>query len=125
MKDMSVTALVVDDNVGVKDVFVELLYFSGINVIGQGSNGKEAVELYKKLSPDIVFMDVMMPKYDGFYGLEKIREHDPDARVVLVTASISVEIDVDGCNATAVISKPIDMKKVMSVISKTCPLKNL
>lgn len=117
---MTVTAIVVDDNTDVQNVFVELLYFSGINVIGQGSNGKEALELFKKLSPDIVFMDVMMPKYDGFYGLKKIREHDPNARVVLVTASINVETDMKECNATAVISKPIDMKKVESIINKAC-----
>ena len=114
---MQVACIVVDDNQGVQDVFVELLQFSGINVIGRAKNGMEAVEIYKKLKPDIVFMDVMMPKYDGIYGLEKIREYDQDSKIVLVTASINSESDVDRYHATAVISKPIDMSKVMKIVT--------
>lgn len=117
---MGITALVVDDNKDVQKVFVELLQFNGITVIGTGSNGKEASELYKKLEPDIVFIDAIMPKYNGFYGLEKIREYDPESVVVLVTGSINVETELDNCNATAILPKPINMDKIMSVVNKFC-----
>ena len=88
---MGIRALVVEDDKDVKDVFVELLQLSKDDVIGKGSNGKEAIELYKKLHPDIVFIDVLMPEYDGFYGLEKIKEYDPKAIVVMVTGSENSE----------------------------------
>ena len=88
---MGIRALVVEDDKDVKDVFVELLQLSKVDVIGKGSNGKEAIELYKKLHPDIVFIDVLMPEYDGFYGLEKIKEYDPKAIVVMVTGSENSE----------------------------------
>ncbi|MDE1763033.1 MAG: response regulator [Thaumarchaeota archaeon] len=78
---MSIRAIVIDDSSDVKRVFVELFQLNNIQVVGTGSNGREAAELYQKLRPDVVFMDAMMPKYDGFYGLEKIREHDPKSSV--------------------------------------------
>ncbi|WP_101476704.1 LytR/AlgR family response regulator transcription factor [Candidatus Nitrosotalea bavarica] len=71
---MGINAIVIDDNKELLACFVELLQFSNINVIDTGRNGKEAVELYQKHRPDILFMDIEMPQYDGFYGLKKIKE---------------------------------------------------
>lgn len=117
---MSIRAIVVDNDTDVKDVFVELLQYSNISVIATGSNGKEAAELYQKYKPDIVFMDVMMPDYDGFYGLGKIKEHDANAKVILVTGSINFDTELDDCDATAVLPKPISMNKVISVVNQLC-----
>jgi two-component system chemotaxis response regulator CheY len=118
----NITTIVVDDDQDVKDVFVELLRYSNIPVIATGSNGKEAFELYKKHRPNIVFMDFKMPEYDGLYGLEKIREYDPDAKVVLVTGSVNIGSELDNCYATAVLPKPIDMNKVMDMINRLSPI---
>ncbi|MGI0102529.1 MAG: response regulator [Nitrosotalea sp.] len=115
-----IDAIVVDDNKDLLDVFVELLQFHGINVIGSGFNGKDAVKLYQKLHPNAVFMDAIMPEYDGFYGLEKIREYDPDATVFLVTGSANIEKKLDSCHATAILEKPIDMSKIMNTINRFC-----
>jgi two-component system, chemotaxis family, chemotaxis protein CheY len=117
---MGITAIVVDDNNDMRRVFVELLQISNIDVVGTGNNGKEAVELYQKHKPNIVFMDVMMPEYDGFYGLKKIKECNENAVVALVTGSINVEDKLDDCNATAVLPKPIDMDKIMSIVNQFC-----
>ncbi len=115
---MGITAIVVDNDKDVKDVFVELLHYSNISVIATGSNGKEAAELYQKHRPDFVFMDVMMPEYNGFYGLEKIREYDIKAKVILVTGSINVENEIDNCDATAILPKPISMNKVIEIVNQ-------
>ena len=112
-----VSAIVVDDNKDVRDVFTELLEINGINVIGNGINGKEGFELYRKFHPDIVFMDAMMDEYDGFYGIEKIREYDSKAKVVLVTGSVNVEDRLDGCLVTAILEKPIDMAKIRDIVN--------
>ena len=117
---MGVKAIVVDDNKDVRRVFVELLQISNIDVVGTGTNGKEAVELYQKHKPDIVFIDAMMPEYDGFYGLEKIRAYDPNAVVAIVTGSINTEERLDDCNATTILPKPIDMDKIMNVVNQFC-----
>ncbi|MHB8601197.1 MAG: response regulator [Nitrosotalea sp.] len=117
---MSIRAIVVDNDTDVKDVFVELLQYSNISVIATGSNGKEAAELYQKHKPDVIFMDVMMPDYYGFYGLKKIREQDTNAKVILVTGSINFDNDLDDCDATAILPKPISMNKIIDVVNQFC-----
>jgi DNA-binding response OmpR family regulator len=67
------TAIVIDDDLDLTEVLSELLELHDIRVLGIGYNGKDAVQLYKKYKPDIVFLDLMMPKYDGYYGLAGIK----------------------------------------------------
>ena len=63
-----------DDNEDIVYSMTELLEIYGIDVVGKGYNGLEAVELFEKFSPDVVLLDLMMPQYDGLYALRKIRE---------------------------------------------------
>ena len=103
------TAIVVDDDYDVVDAFSEYLEIKGIRVLGKGYNGKEAVDLYKKLKPDVVFLDVIMPDYTGFYALEKIKQINPDAKVIMVTADLTEETEnklVD-LHASYIAYKPI------------------
>ena len=114
------TAIVIDDEPDVRDVFSECLPLFDVDVLAKGNDGKEAVELYKKHQPEIVLMDVLMPEFDGIYGLEKIREIDPNAKVIIITASIDGDIEkklIDG-NASAIIWKPFDMEKVQKTIQR-------
>ena len=90
---MVVTAIVVDDDLKTVSLFSELLKILGLNVVAQGYDGKDAVRLYKKYRPDIVFTDVMMPENDGFYALEEIRKFDSHAKVVAVTADLTNETE--------------------------------
>jgi YesN/AraC family two-component response regulator len=64
-----VSAIVIDDEIDVLEVFCEYLKVKNVNVLAQGRNGKDALELYQKLKPDVVLMDLVMPQYDGFYGI--------------------------------------------------------
>jgi DNA-binding NarL/FixJ family response regulator len=65
-----------------------------IEVVGQASDGSEAVELARKLDPDVVLMDVSMPVLDGFEATRKIRAASEDIRVLMLTGSNS-RADVD------------------------------
>ncbi len=73
-----ISAIVIDDEQDVLDVFCEYLKVKNVNVLAEGRNGKDAVKLYQKLKPDVVLMDLVMPQYDGFYGIENISKYDPD-----------------------------------------------
>ncbi len=119
-KQMYLKAIVVDDDKSVRSVFTELLQIAKFNVIGTGANGKEAVELYQKLRPDVVFIDALMPEYDGFYGVKKIKEYDPNAVIVMITGSVDVDERLEQCSVTAVLPKPIDMNKIINVTNKFC-----
>ena len=85
------TAIVVDDDRVSTQVFIDVLRMIGVKVLASGFDGKDAVRLYKKYLPDIVFTDIMMPENDGFYALEEIRKLDPHAKVVAVTADFTNE----------------------------------
>jgi len=110
-----ITAIVIDDDIDTVSVLCEFLRIKGINVLGKGYDGAEAVKIYKKLEPDVVFLDVMMENPDGFYTLGKIREIQPDAIVILITADTTEETrkKLLKLNASAIIYKPYDIKEVV------------
>ena len=110
--------LIIDDDRDVRDAFVGLLQIHNINVVGTGYNGKEAYEMYQKLQPDFVLIDAAMPFYDGLYGIERIRQFDPNAKVILVTGSPLKNYDLSYSHPTRIVEKPIDIDEVLSVISK-------
>lgn len=112
------TSIVVDDDFDTVEVFSEYLELKDIHVVGKGYNGKDAVDLYQKLKPDVVFLDVLMPKYDGFYALEKIRQLNPDSKVIMVTASLTAETEdkLNELNASSIIYKPYDIDEVVKTV---------
>jgi DNA-binding NarL/FixJ family response regulator len=59
---------------------------SGFDVIGEARDGQEAVELARRLKPDVILMDIQMPKLNGVRATRLIMEHDPSARVIMLTA---------------------------------------
>ena len=100
------------------NVFSEFLEINGVNVIGQGYDGKEAVDLYVKVRPDVVFLDVMMDKFDGLYALEEIRKIDPDANVIMVTADLSADTyaKMTSLKASAIVFKPFEIDAIMKAL---------
>ena len=112
------TALVVDDDPDAVEMFSDYLENKGVNVIGKAKDGKEGFELYKKLKPDVVFLDVIMPDFDGFYTLKKIREIDSNAKIIMVTAdfSPSTKKKLKELKASDIIYKPYDGKAIDRVI---------
>jgi len=111
---------VVDDDRDTVEVFCEYLAIKDIEVLGRGYDGRTAVELYKKLKPDIVLLDVMMPEYDGFYALKEIRKIDPNAKVIMVTADLTSDTEkkLVELKATAMIYKPYEIDSVIETIER-------
>ncbi len=114
------SVIVVDDDQDTVEVFCEYLILKGLDVIGKGYNGNEAVELYEKLKPDILLCDVMMPQYDGFYALKKIRSIDPNAKVIMVTADMTTDTEekLKELKATALVYKPYEIDGIIKTIDK-------
>ena len=114
------SVIVVDDDRDTVEVFCEYLAIKNIQVLGRGYDGKAAVELYKEHKPDIVLLDVMMPDFDGFYGLEQIRKHDPNAKIIMVTADLTSDTEkkLVELKASAMIYKPYEIDSVIETIEK-------
>jgi len=115
-----ISAIVIDDEQDVLDVFCEYLKVKNVNVLAEGRNGKDAVELYQKLKPDVVLMDLVMPQYDGFYGIENIRKYDPDSKIIIFSASLTPEyIDMlRKMKVSGISIKPYDMERIIDLINK-------
>ncbi len=83
-----IRVLVVDDHTVVREGLSALLSSSkyGIEVVGQAADGVEAVEMARQLSPDVILMDMIMPRMGGLEAIEKIRAQQPDARILMLTS---------------------------------------
>ncbi|MDE5696334.1 MAG: response regulator [Lachnospiraceae bacterium] len=81
------TVLVVDDSALIRKVLIKMLNENGYQVVGEATNGEEGVELYKKLRPEIVTLDITMPVMDGVTALKLIKEHNPEAMVAMISAA--------------------------------------
>jgi len=112
--------IVIDDDYNTVEVFTEFLELSQLDVVGKGYDGKDGVYLYKLLKPDIVFLDVMMPDFDGFYALENIMKINPNALVVMITADLSIETEIklENMKAASIIYKPFDIIQILEIIDK-------
>lgn len=80
------TCLIADDSAFARRTIAKVLEAIGGNVVAEAANGQEAVDLYTKLHPDLVLLDVTMPVLDGVDTLRKILETDGSARVIMVSA---------------------------------------
>jgi two-component system NarL family response regulator len=81
-----ITVLIADDHSVVREGLVSLIGRKpDMKVVGEASNGREAVELWNKLRPDVTLLDLRMPELDGVAAIREIREKDEEARFVVLT----------------------------------------
>ena len=112
--------LVVDDAVFMRKVVSDALAKGGHEVVGEASNGQEAVERYQELSPDVTTLDITMPEKDGLSALREIVALDPAARVVMCSAlgQESKVLESIKAGAKDFIVKPFQPDRVQSAIDK-------
>ncbi len=122
---MGITAIIAEDDPINLKLFAELLEINGISVVGKVTNGKEAVTSFEELNPDVVFLDVMMPEFDGIYALEQIRKKNPSSKVVMVTADTSEETEqlLEKLKPSAVIHKPYEIITILHILENQLELK--
>ena len=111
--------LVVDDGLFMRSLIKKMLIANGYEIAGEAEDGEAAVERYRELHPDIVTMDITMPKQDGVYALEQILSFDPNASVVMVS-SLGQEENVKRAirvGAKGFVVKPFNEATIMSVIN--------
>jgi two-component system chemotaxis response regulator CheY len=117
---MGIDVLIADDLKFIKLVLRELLEKAGFRVVGEASNGQEAVELYKDKRPDVVLMDITMPKMDGLSALKQILKIDPQAKIIMCSAlgQQSLIVQALQLGAKDFIVKPFREDRVIAAIKK-------
>ncbi len=115
-KDISV--LIVDDNDMTRETLRVILRHDGYNVIGEALDGDAALEMATRLKPDIILLDVVMPKVSGIEALKSIRMVMQDVFVLMVTASTDQEVVSEAVKSgiSGYIIKPFNAKKVLDTV---------
>lgn len=117
---MALTAVIVDDEpLARQELLYQLQSAEDVDVVAEGSNGIEAVELIRSHRPDVIFLDVQMPGLDGFAVLKKLLDKKTVLpQVVFATAFDQYAVRAFEVNAVDYLLKPFDRKRVLKTLDK-------
>lgn len=112
--------LIVDDSRTSRKILRSILEDAGHTVVEECVNGEEGYIKYKEIKPDLVTLDITMPKLDGLEALQLIKKCDEEAKVVMITAAGQKEkmIQAIKYGASEFIAKPYEAEDVKQVIEK-------
>ncbi len=113
-----IKVLIVDDEQSARESLVSIIqkYCDGVSIIGLGKNVDEAVDLIYRFSPDLVFLDIEMPKGNGFSLFEKVKS--PSFETIFTTAYEEFAIKAFRVSALDYLTKPLDFRQVQEAILK-------
>jgi two-component system chemotaxis response regulator CheY len=117
---VSHTVLVCDDAIFMRTMISDILQQSGFEVVGEAETGVEAVAQYKKLRPDLVTMDIVMPEMGGIDAVREITKFDPSARVLMCSAMGQQALVVEAIQAGAkdFVVKPFQPSRVLEAVQR-------
>jgi len=117
---MAIRVLIADDALFMREMIKEIIQQGGYEVVGEATNGSEAVSKHRELKPDITTMDIVMPIKSGIQAVQDIRKECADARIVIISAlgQDSLVIEALKVGAKDFIVKPFKADKVLEVMKK-------
>lgn len=112
--------LIVDDAKFMRMTLANMLANGGHEVVGEAENGREAVELFHQLKPDLVTMDITMPEMSGIEAVKAIKSDYHDAKMIICSAMGQQKMVVEAIEAGAkdFIIKPFDEARVLEAIDR-------
>ncbi|MCG6117683.1 MAG: response regulator [Aquimonas sp.] len=114
------TVLLCDDSRAMRTMTASILEEHGLSVVGEAEDGLAAIAQYKATRPDVVLLDLVMPKMTGQGALREILDFDPEA-VVIVLSSLGAQGDIEKClrlGAKSYLQKPIETEALIRVIKE-------
>lgn len=112
--------LITDDTAFMRMTLRNILEKNGYQVVGEAEDGQVAVEKYRELRPDLVTMDITMPRMDGITAIKKIMEIDSQAKIVVCSAMGQKALVIEALNAGArdFIVKPFQADRIINALQK-------
>jgi two-component system, chemotaxis family, chemotaxis protein CheY len=119
-RGMAKSILIVDDSYMMRSILVDLLTKNAFRLVGEAIDGFDAVEKYAKTNPDVVLMDITMPKKDGIEALREIKKIDKNAKVIMYSSVVQQSIVLECIKLGAVdfIAKPFHADRIVQAIRK-------
>lgn len=117
---MGYRVLVVDDAAFMRMTIKNMLTKHDFEIVGEATNGEEAARVYKDVRPDIVTMDITMPKVDGLAGVKAIIGMDPDARIIMISAmgQQTMVMEAISSGAKEFVVKPFQEERILASIAR-------
>ena len=117
---MPLRVMIVDDALFMRNMLKDICERAGFEVVAEADNGETALEMYRVHRPDLVTMDIVMPKRSGIEALQDIMAEDPQARVVMVSAlgQDSLVLEAVESGARDFIVKPFKEEKVLDIVRR-------
>ncbi|MDD5668888.1 MAG: response regulator [Candidatus Omnitrophica bacterium] len=115
--------MIVDDALFMRKMLSDILKKENIEICGEAENGKDAIEKYQQLKPDLVTMDIVMPKVEEIDGVGAVREImkvDPQAKIIMVSAMGQHSLVVEAIQAGAkdFVTKPFQPSRVVEAVKR-------
>ncbi|MGA1822030.1 MAG: response regulator [Thermoplasmatota archaeon] len=112
--------LIVDDSVVMREMIGDILEAKGFEIAGEAKDGIEALEQYKNLFPDIVTMDIVMPKENGIEAVKKIVDYDRNAHIIVISGLDQKALVIDALSAGAkdYIIKPFESTDLLDAVRR-------
>lgn len=120
---MSKRLLVVDDALIIREMIKNAATAAGWEIVGEGSDGAQALALYEQHRPDAMTLDLVMPKFDGMYALRNILSRYPDAKIVVVSAleQRTVLTESFKLGAADFVVKPFQKQALLDTLDQLVP----
>ena len=112
--------LICDDSILARKQLKDIVSSLGNPTFIEATDGQDAIDKYKENNPDIVFLDIVMPKKDGNLAIEEIIEYDPNATII-IASSVGTQSQLKcalKAGAKDFIQKPLEKQLVLDVIEK-------
>jgi len=119
MLNKNISILLIDDNDITREVLRVVLRNEGYTVAGEATDGGTGLDMALKLRPDVIMLDVVMPKVSGLDVLPKLKDMLPDSRILLVTASHDKDILSEAVKSGihGIILKPFNAQKIIDTVA--------
>jgi two-component system chemotaxis response regulator CheY len=120
MDEQQKTILIVDDSLVVRKAIMKFLEEYNFKVVGTASNGTAALQLFKKLQPDFVTLDITMPGIDGFYVLDEMVRINQQSHIIVITALADKATGLKAIKsgARSFLTKPFGPAKLKNAIER-------